>query len=106
MIHSPYTPGVLQAALVRLPDWTCDADRLALRRTFVFTDFSQAFSFMTQVAQVAERMNHHPEWHHVYNRVEVLLTTHDAGGVTDLDLNMALAMNTLADAAGTAGGGS
>ncbi len=98
MIHTPCTPNDLQAALARLPGWTFDTDRPALRRTFMFADFSQAFGFMTQVAQLAERMNHHPEWSNVYNRVEVLLTTHDAGGVTDLDVDMALAMNALAGA--------
>ncbi len=105
MSRVPCTPSDLQAALARLPDWTLDARRPALQRTFLFADFSQAFGYMTQVAQVAERMDHHPEWCNVYNRVEVVLTTHDAGGVTDLDIDMALAMNALADAAHGGGGG-
>jgi len=98
MAPIPYTGDALQAALARLPGWRLDARRPALQRQFVFADFGEAFGFMTRAALLAERMNHHPEWSNVYNRVDVLLTTHDAGGVTDLDVDMALAMNALAGA--------
>jgi len=96
MAHTPYDADAVQAALARLPGWTLDPQRPALRRQFVFADFGAAFGFMTQVALLAERMNHHPEWCNVYNRVDVVLTTHDAGGVTALDVDMAQAMNALA----------
>jgi 4a-hydroxytetrahydrobiopterin dehydratase len=67
-----------------------------LNRTFEFADFVAAFGFMTKVALVAERMNHHPEWSNVYNRVEVALTTHDAGGITERDFALAEAMEASA----------
>ncbi len=74
-----------------------------LRREFKFGDFVSAFGFMTRSALVAEKMDHHPEWFNVYNRVEVDLTTHDAGGITTLDLELARAMNELAAATGASG---
>lgn len=95
MNKTPFTDSALQEALARLPDWRFDAQRHALTRQFVFADFVHAFAFMTQVAQLAEHMNHHPEWCNVYNRIDVVLTTHDAGGVTALDVDMALAMDAL-----------
>lgn len=64
-----------------------------LHRNFAFTDFVSAFGFMTQMALVAERLNHHPEWFNVYNQVRVDLTTHDASGITALDIKLATAMN-------------
>jgi len=67
-----------------------------LHREFMFRDFVSAFGFMTQSALVAEKLDHHPEWFNVYNRVEVELTTHDAGGITALDLKLARAMNEIA----------
>ena len=70
--------------------------RDAIKRTFVFKDFGEAFAFMTRIALVAEQMNHHPEWSNVWNRVEVTLSTHDAGGVTELDLKLAEAMDRIA----------
>ena len=77
-------------ALKGLPNWSAHAgDRPAITRTLKFADFNGAFGFMTRVALLADKMDHHPEWSNVYNRVEVLLTTHDAGGVTELDLRMA-----------------
>ena len=76
-------------ALEGLPEWDHDDARDAITRSFTFDDFSQAFAFMTQVALLAEKADHHPEWSNVYNRVEVLLTTHDAGGVTERDVAMA-----------------
>lgn len=96
MIPAPYSADAARAALAQLPGWRYDAQRPALQCEFVFTDFSAAFGFMTRVALLAERMNHHPEWRNVYNRVEVVLTTHDAGGVTALDVDMAQAMTALA----------
>lgn len=76
--------------------WRRLDDRDAIARTFTFTDFTQAFSFMTRVALRAEAMNHHPEWSNVYNRVAVVLTTHDAGTVTDKDVALATFMNEAA----------
>lgn len=67
-----------------------------LRRTFTFPDFAAAFAFMTRVAAEAELMNHHPDWRNVWNRVEVQLNTHDAGGITELDFRLAAAMDRLA----------
>lgn len=90
-----------QAALAQLPGWRrADGDREAIARTFRFADFNIAFAFMTRVAIRAEQLDHHPEWFNVYNRVEVLLTTHDADGVTELDLTMARFMDEAAKAAG------
>ena len=86
----------LTGALAELPLWQAVEAKEAISRNFVFKDFSQAFGFMTQIALAAERMDHHPEWFNVYNRVEVVLTTHDAGGVTGLDLELAQLMDRLA----------
>lgn len=74
-----------------LEGWCLEGDRIL--KGFTFSDFSEAFSFMTQVALAAEKMNHHPEWSNVYNRVEVALTTHDAKGITELDLSLAKIIN-------------
>ena len=82
-----------KSALARLKGWTEVNGRDAITKKFVFADFNQAFGFMTRAALVAEKMDHHPEWSNVYNRVEVLLTTHDANGVTDLDLRLAQFMD-------------
>jgi len=78
--------------------WRMEED--SLHAQWVFEDFGCAMSFMNSVADVAERMNHHPEWSNVYNRVTVRLTTHDAGGLTHLDFDLAQAMDTLATVAG------
>lgn len=75
----------------RQQPWTIEAGKL--HTTFRFADFVEAFSFMTAIALVAERLNHHPEWFNVYNQVRVDLTTHDAGGLTELDFELASAMN-------------
>jgi 4a-hydroxytetrahydrobiopterin dehydratase len=69
--------------------WTRDEKRDAITREFVFADFNRAFAFMTQVALAAEKADHHPEWSNVYNKVRVTLSTHDAGGVTQKDLDLA-----------------
>jgi 4a-hydroxytetrahydrobiopterin dehydratase len=85
------TNEALAAALPGLPDWSVvDGE---LRRTFVFPDFGAAFAFMTRAALAAERLDHHPDWRNVWSRVEVRLTTHDAGGLTALDLALARAMD-------------
>lgn len=68
----------------------------SIKKAFKFTDFNEAFGFMTRVALLAEEMKHHPEWFNVYNRVEVVLTTHDEGGITDQDFKMAKAMDSYA----------
>ena len=81
------------------PQWTRTADNKAIERSFKFDDFAAAFAFMTRCAFQAEADNHHPEWFNVYNRLEVRLTTHDAGGVTARDLRMAAFMNDLFDRA-------
>ena len=75
--------------------WTKAEDADAIRKTFKFKDFNEAFSFMTRVALLAEKLDHHPEWANVYNRVDVTLTTHDANGVTELDVQMAKFMDEL-----------
>jgi 4a-hydroxytetrahydrobiopterin dehydratase len=84
------------AALASLPGWTELMDRDAIFRKFVFKDFNEAFGFMTRVALVAEKLDHHPEWLNVYKTVEVTLSTHDAGGLTDKDITLAKAMTKLA----------
>lgn len=82
-------------ALDGLPDWDYDEGRDAITRSVVFADFIEAFGFMTQVALIAERANHHPEWKNVWNRVEILLTTHDAGGLSPRDIEMAEAIDAI-----------
>lgn len=84
------------AALASLPGWVLVDGREAIARTFRFKDFSQAWGFMSRAALVAEKLDHHPEWANVWNRVEVTLTTHDAGGLTQLDIDLAMAMDALA----------
>jgi 4a-hydroxytetrahydrobiopterin dehydratase len=80
----------------RLPGWRMVDGRDAISRTFTFPDFSAAFGFMTRAALAAERMNHHPEWFNVWNRVEVTLSTHDAGGLTERDVKLAEALDRIA----------
>ena len=83
-------------ALRKLDGWSEVSGRDAISRKFVFKDFNQAFGFMTRAALIAEKMDHHPEWFNVYKTVEVTLSTHDAGGVTELDIKLATAMDKLA----------
>ena len=85
----------LAAALAELPAWRHDADRSAIARSFKFADFAQAFAFMTELAIAAEKRDHHPDWSNVYNRVEITLTTHDANGLSQRDVNMAWAIDRL-----------
>jgi 4a-hydroxytetrahydrobiopterin dehydratase len=85
------------AALARLSGWSkLEGDRDAITKTFKFKDFNQAFGFMTRVALLADKLDHHPEWFNVYNRVEVTLATHDADGVTELDVTLASFMDEAA----------
>lgn len=79
--------GPLQECIKR--GWTLRTDRDAIQKTYTFQDFNEAFGFMSRVALQAEKMNHHPEWFNVWNRVEITLTTHDAGGLSVLDLELA-----------------
>lgn len=83
------TSQAITTCLDTLPDWEHDPDRGAITREFQFADFVQAFAFMTQVALAAEKRNHHPEWSNVYHRVRITLTTHDAGGLTERDVDLA-----------------
>jgi 4a-hydroxytetrahydrobiopterin dehydratase len=90
------TPDARRSALAKLTGWSEVAGRDAIARKFAFKDFNEAFGFMARAALVAEKLDHHPEWFNVYNRVEVTLSTHDAGGVTERDITLAEAMNRLA----------
>lgn len=83
-------------AVAALSGWQAVAMRDAIEKRFRFANFNAAFGFMTRVAMFAEKLNHHPEWTNVYNRVDVTLTTHDAGGVTELDVRMAQFMDEAA----------
>jgi len=84
-------------ALEALDEWDYDEGRDAITRTITFADFSEAFAFMTRVALLAEKMDHHPEWSNVWNRVEILLTTHDAGGLSTRDIVLAEAIDAMVD---------
>ncbi len=90
------SPEARKTALAGLQGWAEAKDRDAITRKFTFRDFNEAFGFMTRVALVAEKMDHHPEWFNVYKTVEVTLSTHDAGGVTELDVKLAQEMEKLA----------
>jgi 4a-hydroxytetrahydrobiopterin dehydratase len=86
-------PIDVEDALAGLPEWRRVDGRYAIGRLFLFKDFASAFAFMTRCALAAERVDHHPEWSNVFNRVDVVLTTHDVGGVTSLDVDMARMMD-------------
>lgn len=92
------TTAARAAALADLPDWQEAGDRDAIQKSFKFKDFIEAWGFMNRAALVAEKMNHHPEWFNVYNRVEVVLTTHDCNGLSELDVKLAKEMDSLAQA--------
>jgi 4a-hydroxytetrahydrobiopterin dehydratase len=85
-----------QGLSTTLPGWRLAEGRDAIQKTFKFKDFSEAFGFMARAALVAEKMDHHPEWANVWNRVDVTLATHSAGGLTDLDVKLAEAMDQIA----------
>jgi 4a-hydroxytetrahydrobiopterin dehydratase len=85
-----------EAARTALPEWQMVAGRDALSRTLKFADFSAAFGFMTRVALAAEKLDHHPEWLNVWNRVEITLSTHDAGGLTQRDVELAKIIDRMA----------
>ncbi len=91
MAAAPIAGDALDLTLAKLPGWGIDQEKLY--REFVFDDFNAAFGFMSRVALAAEAANHHPEWFNVYNRVRVHLTTHDAGGITERDVDLARRMN-------------
>lgn len=86
----------LARAIADLPGWSIAEDDLSIERTFEFRNFSEAFAFMTRSALAAEKMNHHPDWSNVYKTVRVALSTHDKGGVTELDIELARRMNRYA----------
>jgi len=92
------TGNARQAALAKLSGWSEVEGRDAISRKFTFKDFSEAFGFMARAALMAEKLDHHPEWFNVYNKVEVTLSTHEAGGVTERDVQLAQEMNRLAAA--------
>jgi 4a-hydroxytetrahydrobiopterin dehydratase len=87
---------VRKGALAKLNGWSEVQGRDAITKKFVFKDFNEAFGFMARAALVAEKMDHHPEWFNVYKTVEVTLSTHDAGGLTELDVKLAETMDQLA----------
>lgn len=93
-------PAEKKAAMARLKGWTKTRGRDAIQKQFVFADFNAAFAWMSRVAMQAEKLDHHPEWANVYKTVNVVLTTHDAGGVSALDVTMAKFMDKTAGAAG------
>lgn len=96
MAVSKLDDAVRAAALANLPRWTYDVEAQGIRRNLRFADFAEAFGFMARVAIIAEKADHHPEWFNVYNRVEILLTTHDAGGLSQRDIEMATAIDAMA----------
>ena len=87
----------VEEKLQDIEGWSMAEDKEVIQKSFKFKNFSQAWSFMSRCALLAEKMNHHPEWFNVYNKVDVTLTTHDADGVSELDLKMATYMNKYAD---------
>ena len=92
-------PAARTRALKRLSGWTLAEDGLSISRSYRVADFIAAFGFMSSAALIAQQMDHHPEWFNVYGRVDVRLTTHDAGGLTQKDIDLARAMDTRAGAA-------
>lgn len=89
------SPDEREAALAELVEWSWDESRGGISRSFKFRDFSEAFGFMTRVAMLAESADHHPEWSNVWNRVDILLSTHSAGGLTAKDLDLAKRVDAL-----------
>ncbi|MFN0265043.1 4a-hydroxytetrahydrobiopterin dehydratase [Tepidamorphus sp. 3E244] len=91
------TASERESALASLTHWTESDDRDAISRALKFKDFNAAFGFMSRVALAAEKLNHHPEWSNVYNSVEITLSTHDAGGLTELDVKLAKKIDAFAE---------
>lgn len=87
--------GTIETALLDLPGWSLAENSGSISRTFSFRNFSEAFAFMTRVALVAEKMDHHPDWSNVYKTVAITLNTHDAGGLTALDMELARKINRI-----------
>ena len=92
-IYRKLDSNEIELGLSKISNWTLDKDRI--KKTFEFKNFGDAFAFMTRMAIEIERMNHHPEWFNVYNRITIELTTHDAGGITKNDVNLAKILNSL-----------
>ena len=86
----------IESGLQALPGWSHDPSAAVLRRSFSFRDFGEAFGFITRVALAAEKADHHPEWSNVWNRVDIALTTHSAGGITRKDLDLAKSIDEIA----------
>lgn len=93
-MHRRFDDDTITAAIDDIPAWERRGD--TIMRTFTFADFRAAFAFMTEIAEVAEELGHHPDWRNVYRKVEVALTTHDAGGLTKLDFELAARMDAAA----------
>ncbi|MEM7618799.1 MAG: 4a-hydroxytetrahydrobiopterin dehydratase [Pseudomonadota bacterium] len=89
------TEDKLEQAINTLTGWACLEERSAIQKSYKFHNFNQAWGFMCQVALIAEKMDHHPEWFNVYNRVDITLTTHDADGISERDIKMAQAIDSL-----------
>ncbi len=96
MSRAKLDAAAIAQALAGLQGWSLDGDGSGIKKSFKFKSFNAAFAFMTRVAMLAEKLDHHPEWFNVYNRVDVRLSTHDAGGVTALDIDMARKMDVFA----------
>ena len=97
MSRTPLTREEITAGLSGLTGWALSEDHQSIRKDFKFRDFNAAFAFMTRIAMAAEKLDHHPEWFNVYNKVEITLTTHSAKGLTALDMRMAQLANEYAD---------
>jgi 4a-hydroxytetrahydrobiopterin dehydratase len=95
MAREKLSRQAIEERLAGVDGWTLSADGGSIRRTFTFRNFPEAFAFMTRVALAAEKMDHHPDWSNVYKTVEVTLNTHDAGGLTALDFELAGRMNRI-----------
>lgn len=96
MSRTPLSREEIAAALSTLTGWDLSEDQRSIRKDFRFRDFNAAFAFMTRIAMAAEKLDHHPEWSNVYNKVEITLTTHSAKGLTALDIRMAQLINDYA----------
>jgi 4a-hydroxytetrahydrobiopterin dehydratase len=89
-----YNEKEREAAMKTLPNWSYDPQAKGIRRSYKFADFAEAFSFMTRIAILAEKADHHPSWFNIYNRVDILLTTHEANGLSQRDIDLAITIDT------------